>query len=340
MYIAKKNIRGNWKGYTLGNDRGMSVTILNYGGIITKLMVPDQHGNTENVVLGYKNYADYADNANYLGAQVGRVAGRIENSNFHLNGNTYALTNNEGNHHLHGGSNGFHQVVWDAETFQLKDEVKLILNRTSGHLEDGYPGNLDVSIMYTLNNANELTLSYEAKSDQDTPVALTNHTYFNLSGNRKDTVHNHHVEFDGDYFAELDEELIPTGKLIETAETPFDFRSGRLLGNGLKSDTTQQKIVGNGYDHYFVFGEEKTITVSEQNAGRNMEIRTNQPGMVLYTANGLESGLELNDGLSKKYAGVCFEAQAHPAALHHEGFPCVIVRSGETYHSYITYSFK
>ncbi|WP_327288631.1 aldose epimerase family protein [Salimicrobium salexigens] len=331
---------GDWKEYTLENDHGMSVSILNYGGIITKLMVPDRHGRTENVVLGYKNYADYADNANYLGAQIGRVAGRIKNSSFQLNDNSYVLTNNEGNHHLHGGSNGFHQMVWDAETFQSKNEAKLILNRTSTHMEEGYPGNLDVSITYTLNNANELTLSYGASSDQDTPVAMTNHTYFNLSGNRRETVHNHHVEFESDHFAELDEELIPTGRLMETTGTPFDFRNGRSIGEGLKPDTAQQKTVGNGYDHYFVLGKEKTIKVSEQSSGRNMEIRTNQPGMVLYTANGLDAGLALNNGPSQKYAGVCFEAQAHPAALHHEEFPSVIAASGERYHSYITYSFK
>ncbi|WP_164667845.1 aldose epimerase family protein [Virgibacillus doumboii] len=340
MYIAKKYIRDKWKEYTLANDHGMSVSILNYGGIITKMMVPDQHGNAENIVLGYKEYADYASNSNFLGAQIGRVAGRIQDATLKHDGQAYTLERNEGNHHLHGGASGFHQVIWDAETSQSNDEVSLILSHTSSHLEDGYPGNLEVTITYTLNNANELTLTYQAISDQDTPIALTNHSYFNLNGDMKDTVYNHHVQFETGYFVEMDDELIPTGKLIDTAGTPFEFQKGRLLGDGFKPDTLQQKIAGNGYDHYFIFGKEKEVNVVETNSGRKMEIRTNQPGMVLYTANGLDAGLELSNGLSEKYAGVCFEAQAHPAALHHEGFPDIILRKDDLYSRYITYSFK
>lgn len=340
MDITEKRVHGTWREFTLSNDHGMSVSILNFGGIITNLLVPDQHGKTENVVLGYRSYADYEDNPNYLGAQIGRVAGRIKNGHFHLNGSRYELTKNEDKHHLHGGPNGFHQVIWNSETRHSENAVTLVLTSMSKHLENGYPGNLDVSITYTLNNANELTLNYQATSDHDTPVAMTNHTYFNLSGDMKDTVHNHHVQFDSRYMAELDEELIPTGQLIDPADTPFDFRDGRLLGGGLKPETTQQKIAGNGYDHYFMFGNEKTVIVSEKNTGRSLKIHTSEPGMVLYTANGLDEGLKLNAGLSRKHAGVCFEAQAHPAALYHEGFPNILLQAGETYRSYIKYSFK
>src|SRR5699024_8649811 len=340
MNITTKSIQNKWTEFTLTNDYGMSASILNFGGIITKMMVPDQHGKTENVVLGFNNYADYEENTNYLGAQIGPVAGRIQNAAFKLYDKTYTLEENEGNNHLHGGPNGFHQVIWSAETSQSNNEVSLVLTHTGRHLENGYPGNLDVSITYTLNNANELTLNYQATSDHDTPVALTNHTYFNLSGDMKGTVHNHHVQFDSRYFAELNEELIPTGQLIEPVDTSFDFRNGRLLGDGLKPETAQQIIAGNGYDHYFMFGSEKAVTVSEKNTGRTMKIHTSEPGMVLYTANGLDEGLKLNEGLSQKYAGVCFEAQPHPAALHHDGFPNVILPTGETYRSYIKYSFK
>ncbi|GGK05158.1 aldose 1-epimerase [Lentibacillus kapialis] len=339
LKITTKNIQSKWTEFTLTNDHDMSVSILNFGGIITNMMVPDQHGNTENIVLGYNNYADYEKNANYIGAQVGRVAGRIKDGRFYLNGSRYELAKNEGRHHLHGGPNGLHQVIWEADTYQSEHEVSLVLTHTSKHFDNGYPGNLELAITYSLNNTNELTLDYRGKSDQDTPVALTNHTYFNLSGNMKNTVHDHQVQFDSHYVAELDEELMPTGHLIEPIDTPFDFRNGRLLGKGLKPETAQQKIAGNGYDHYFMFGNERAVTVSESNTERTMKIHTSEPGMVLYTANGLDEGLKLNEGLSQKYAGVCFEAQAHPAALHHEGFPNVIVEAGETYRSYITYSF-
>ncbi|WP_010531698.1 aldose epimerase family protein [Lentibacillus jeotgali] len=340
MDITEENVHGKWKEFILTNDHGMSVSILNFGGIITNMIVPDKYGKCENIVLGYNNYADYENNTNYLGAQIGRVASRIKDGSFHLNGSHYELAKNEGTHHLHGGPNGFHQIIWESGTHQSEHEVNLVLTHTSKHLENGYPGNLDISVTYTLNNSNELTLNYQAASDHDTPVALTNHTYFNLSGDMTDTVHNHRVQFDSRYFAELDEELIPTGKLIETTDTPFDFRNGRLLGDGLKSETTQQIIAGNGYDHYVMFGSEKAVTVSENNSGRTMKIHTNAPGVVLYTANGLDEGLKLNEGLSQKYAGVCFEAQPHPAALHHEGFPNVILQTEEKYHSYIKYSFE
>lgn len=340
MDISQKNILNKWKEYTLNNDHGMSVSILNYGGIITKIMVPDQNGKTENVVLSYEDYADYEENSNFLGALVGPVAGRIENATFELDGSTYSLEKNEGQHHLHGGSSGFHQVIWQVETSKSTDEISLTLTHTSSHLDSDYPGNVDVSVIYTLNNANEFTINYKATVDQTTPFAMTNHAYFNLSGDTKNTVDDHFVAFDGDYFAELNHELIPTGNLIQTAGTSFDFHNGRSLGDGFNQESEQQQIAGEGYDHYFIFGSEKRATVNEELSGRIMTITTNQPGMVLYTANGLDANLALSNGPAKKHAGVCFEAQAHPTSLHRKGFPSVILQPDEIYNKYITYIFN
>ncbi len=244
MNIETKDVLGMWKEYTLTNDRGMSVSVLNYGGIITKIIVPDRKGNHENVVLGYRDYKDYNQNPNYFGALIGRVAGRIQGASFELDNKTYNLAANNGENHLHGGPEGFHQVIWEAAPFQKEDAVGLSLTHKSMDGEGGYPGNVDITVTYTLTNENQLVLDYFASSDQTTPITLTNHSYFNLSGRLKNTVHEHRVAIDSSKFVELDEELIPTGKLIPVEGTPFDFRDGRLLGDGFNDDTEQNKIAG------------------------------------------------------------------------------------------------
>lgn len=191
MHVEEKDILGKWKEYTLTNDKNMSISVLNYGGIITKIMVPDRYGMKENVVLGYKNYKDYESNPNYFGALIGRVAGRIQDATFTLNNKSYSLEKNNGENHQHGGSDGFHQVIWDVESFQLEDKIGLNLKYKDE--EGDYPGNLDVEVTYILTNNNQLCINYTAKGDKTTPIALTNHSYFNLSGNLKETVTNHHV---------------------------------------------------------------------------------------------------------------------------------------------------
>ncbi|GAB3055995.1 aldose epimerase family protein [Virgibacillus ainsalahensis] len=341
MHINTTDILGKWKEYTLRNNHGMQVSILNYGGIITKIIAPDRHEHMENVVLGYKDYADYENNANYLGALIGRVAGRIQDAAFEMRGTTYPLESNDGKHHLHGGNNGFHQVIWDAETFQLEDKISLKLSHKSLDGEGGYPGNVDVSVTYTLNDENQLLLDYAASSDQTTPLTLTNHSYFNLSGDLKHTIHNHHVMINSEQFVGLDHELIPTGRLAHVAESPFDFRQGRMLRDGLNEQTEQNKVVGNGYDHYFIFNNKQAcdVVVHEPESGRKLTIHTDQPGMVMYTSNNLDEGMELTNGLSKKHLGVCFETQSSPASLHHEGLPSVLLKPGENYRKQTVFSF-
>lgn len=221
MNIETKDVLGMWKEYTLTNDLGMSVSVLDYGGIITKIIVPDRNGNRENVVLGYKNYQDYNQNSNYFGALIGRVGGRIQGASFELGNKTYNLAANNGNNHLHGGPEGFHQVIWEVAPFLTEEAVGLSLTHKSMDGEGGYPGNIDVTVTYTLTNENELDLNYLASSDQTSPITLTNHTYFNLSGSLKNTVHEHRVAIDSSKFVELDKELIPTGNLIHVEGTPL-----------------------------------------------------------------------------------------------------------------------
>ncbi len=341
MDIEWEKTENNWKVFRLVNDRKMLVEVLNYGGIITKILVPGRNGIQENVVLGYKNYREYAVNPHFLGALIGRVAGRIKDSRFSLDGKSYSLQRNDGNHHLHSGSKGFHHVLWETKPFQANSEIGLELSYMSRDGENGYPGNVKVVVTYKLNNDNKLTIEYKATADQKTPVALTNHSYFNLTGNLKEPVHNHIIQMNSSHFAELDDELIPTGKLLETRGTLFDFTAGRKLGEGIGDGSSQNKIVGNGYDHYFLFSENEQgkVTVKDESSGRVLTICTNQPGLVMYTSNNLDKGLELAEGISDKYLGVCFETQASPAALHYDGFPTVLLNADEIYQKWTTFQF-
>lgn len=344
MEIRSSEVFRNWKEYTLINDNGMSISVLNYGGIITKVIVPDQNNNFENVVLGYKNYKDYETNPHYLGAIIGRVAGRIQEASFNLEGETHRLEANDGCHHLHGGTTGLHQVIWDVTTFSADEKVGLILTYLSNDNDGGYPGNLKIKVTYTLNNNNQLLLDYTASSDKTTPLALTNHTYFNLSGNVKNTVEDHFLTIDSSNYLELNEELVPTGNVINVNNSPFDFRRGRMINEGFNNKFHQNKIVGGGYDHYFIFdndikNKEKAV-ITESNNGRVLTVKTNQPGMVMYTANNLEEKEELREGMSTKHLGVCFETQVHPSSLHHESFPSLILNAGEPYTHQTTMEFS
>jgi len=341
MKIESQDILNKWKLYTLLNDNGMKISFLNYGGIITDISVPNRNNELENVVLGYKNYSDYEDNPNYFGAIIGRVAGRIRNASFTIQNQTYSLDANEGGHHLHGAGGGFHQVIWQSSSFQTDDKVGVTLSHRSLDGEGGYPGTIEVSVTYTLTNNNELILDYSGTSDTTTVLTMTNHSYFNLSGNLTASIHNHHVTMESNEYVELDKELIPTGSKINVENTPFDFRSGRKLIDGINSVSAQNKVANHGYDHYFILNQsqQQNIRVKEDTSGRVMAIKTNQPGVVMYTSNTLDEGLNLTAGKSKPYLGVCFETQASPASLLHEGFPTVILVANELYDKQTVFSF-
>lgn len=341
MKIKSTAILNKWTEFTLVNDHGMEVSILDFGGVITDIITPDQDGAMESVVLGFKDYHDYEANPNFLGSTVGRVAGRIQDASFTLDGETYTLEENEAPNHLHGGSVGMHHVIWDAETKESDDTVSLILTTHSPDGAGGYPGNLDVTVTFTLNNENELRIDYAATSDKKTALTLTNHTYFNLTGNTKGTVREHYITMNSDRFVELDGTSIPTGIITDVTDTPFDFQDGHMLLDGFESTHEQIEIGGHGYDHYFVFSNENEgqIDLIDDLSGRTLVVKTNQPGVVMYTANGLTEGLKLKHGPSRKRLGVCFETQASPASLHHDGFPSVILEANEPYAKHTVFSF-
>lgn len=342
MKVDIREVHNGWKAYTLTSSNGTQAEILDFGGIITKLNVPDKNGNLENVVIGYDDYADYESNPNYFGALIGRVAGRISGSAFEMAGQKHELPANDGPNHLHGGPGGFHQRVWEALPFQMDGTAGVKLTLASEDGNQGYPGSVKITVTYTLNEKNELTVSYEAVSDKTTPLTLTNHSYFNLSGNLKDTIHGHRLKMNSSKYLELDDTLIPTGQLNEVEGTSFDFRSGRQIGDGLNMDTEQQKNASGGYDHYFIFDHENagTITLSEQESGRILNVHTDQPGVVLYTSNSLGDDLTLAGGRSQKHLGVCLETQGSPASLHHTGFPEIILQAGDVYRKQTTFTFS
>ncbi|MDX8045127.1 aldose epimerase family protein [Gracilibacillus sp. S3-1-1] len=330
-----------WKEFTLINDHHMSVSILNFGGIITKIFAPNRDGKLENVVLGFKNYEDYLDNPGFFGALIGRVAGRIEQARFEIDGKSYTVPKNEGDHHLHGGEPGFHKSIWNAQPFENNNEVGLTLTLKSEDGANGYPGNVTMTVTYTLNNDNAFTITYEGTADQKTVLTSTNHSYFNLSGNLQADIQNHEITLDSSKFVELDDELIPTGNILDVDDTVYDFRNGRLMKDGVTSDYKQNLIANHGYDHYFLFDHSKqeSAVVYEKESGRTLTVTTDQPGVVMYTSNNLPEGLELPERESVRYLGLCLETQASPASIHHEGFPSVWLDKDEKYFAKTTFTF-
>lgn len=324
--------------YTLANNQGMSVTVSNFGCIIMDIQTPDLEGKLESVVLGFNHLEDYINWSPYFGAVVGRVAGRIKDAQFELDGNVYPLVKNEGFNHLHGGPNGFHQKVWTAYVFEEKLAVGVRFSIISSDGEEGYPGNLHVQVEYRLTEENEFVISYQATSDKKTIINLTNHSYFNLSGNLKNDIMNHKLYLNSDRFLELDKGLLPTGNILNVYETAFDFQNGRYLMEGLTSKHPQNVIVGNGYDHPFMFKEKeerKAILYCEEN-GRYLQIETDQPGVILYTSNQLEGDYLIRGVKPRKYLGVCLETQR----LHQHDFPSIILGENEEYRARTKYKFS
>ncbi|WHY59644.1 aldose epimerase family protein [Cytobacillus firmus] len=326
------------KSYTISNDHGMSVSCIDYGGIITGIYVPDREGNIENVILGFDTLEEYINHSPFFGAIIGRAAGRIAGSAFTLDGTVYQLKKNDGEHQLHGGTGGFHQVIWDSAAEKGLNEANIKFSYISPDGEEGYPGTLEVTVNYTLNNDNELVISYEAISDIKTIINLTNHTYFNLSGDLKRDILEHEVTIKSDHFLELDETLIPTGEFIHVENTPFDFRAGKKIKEGVKSGHPQNMLAGGGYDHPFLLNSGE-MTVVDSASGRKLAVETDRPSVVLYTANMLGSDFKIRGVQSKSHLGLCLETQCPPDSVHHEHFPSIVLEKNEVYKTKTSFKF-
>lgn len=326
--------------FTLRNSRGMSAKVMTYGGILTELWVPDRNGKLENVVLGFDNLEQYLKGHPFFGAITGRVANRIAKGRFTLDGTEYKLAINNGPNSLHGGLKGFDKVNWQAlPSITAEGHQSLQLTYRSKDGEEGFPGNLDVTVTYTVTAENELQIDYEATTDKASPINLTNHSYFNLAG--KGTILEHEVALEADNYTPVNEELIPTGQIASVKGTPLDFTQPRKIGERI----AQLKPNPGGYDHNFVLnsgGKSLALAarVKEVASGRVLEVYTTEPGIQLYTGNFLDGKLRGAGGnVYEQHTGFCLETQHFPDSVNQPNFPSTILRPGETYRSRTVFKF-
>ena len=332
--------------YTIDNKSGMSVSLIDYGATIVKLIVPDRDGNFSDVVCGYDDISSYENGDGYQGATVGRVANRISKGHFILDGEEYSLFINDGKNHLHGGEHGFNSKLWDAKALKGVSNT-VVMKYVSCNMEENYPGKLNVSVTYTLTEDDVLVIHYGAATDKKTVVNLTNHSYFNLGGYDSGSVLDHVLQVDADTYLATDEELIPTGKIKNTEGTAFDFRAGKKIGTDFYSDDKDLKIAG-GYDHCFNFtdgcarGLCHRVTLYDEKSGRKMKLITNYPSVQIYTANFMNNAKYpfKNSFMQAKQNAVCLESQYKPDSVNHENFDDITLDVGQVYNKSIIFDFS
>ena len=328
--------------YTLSNSKGVEVRIMTYGGTVVSLKVPDRGGKLGDVVLGYDDLEGYLKNNPYFGSIIGRYANRIAKGRFSLNGRQYVLAQNNGENHLHGGIKGFDKVVWKATEVQGSDSVGLSLSYVSKDGEEGYPGNLSVTVVYTLTENNDLRIDYSATTDQDTVVNLSHHSYFNLAGDG--SILNHSLMINADRFTPVDKTLIPTGELRSVKGTPMDFTRSTAVG-GRIDQSYEQLTLGGGYDHNWVLnrsgrGLSLAARLTEPTSGRTMEVFTTEPGIQFYTGNFLDGSITGKGGrVYNKRHGLCLETQHFPDSPNKSKFPSTVLKRGQSFASTTVYRF-
>jgi len=326
--------------FTLKNPNGMVVKVITYGAIITEIHAPDRNGNLGDIVLGFDNLEAYLKGHPYFGAAIGRVGNRIAKAQFTLDGKTYQLAANDGANHLHGGVSGFDKVVWGATAAATKDAAQVEFTYGSKDGEEGYPGNLKVTMTYKLTAKDELRIDYRATTDKATPVNLTNHSYWNLAG--EGDILGHELRLFANAYTPVDDTLIPTGEIRIVKDSPMDFTEPKPIGRHLKQLTNKPQ----GYDHNFVLnshGRALAIAarVVEPKTGRVLEILTDQPGVQFYSGNFLDGALTGKRGVVyQQYYGFCLETQHFPDSVNHPGFPSVILRPGQVYKTTTVHRFS
>ena len=323
--------------YTMKNHYGMEVDIINYGGIITSIRVPDKNNDPGDVVLGFDTLEEYLGSHPYFGAMVGRVCNRVGKSRFELEGKIYHITANEGANHLHGGTKGFDKQLWTVFTDKTLDQVSLILGYESQDGEEGYPGTLLVEVEYSLNDRNELAISCRAKTDKPTHVNLTNHSYFNLN-NCQGSITDHELFIDAHKVTELDKESIPTGRILPVESTAYDFRLARAIGEEIAK-------VEPGFDINYVLGMgsrelTRVAALYDPNSGRTMEVLTTMPGIQLYTSNYIDGIKGKSGKIYEKHSAVCLETQYFPDSANQPSFPSTVLNPGEEFSALTIYRFS
>ncbi len=327
--------------YTLQNRHGMKAKVITYGAILTELHAADREGNFKSVVLGFDNLDQYLKGHPFFGAIAGRYANRIAKGKFQLDGKEYKLATNNGNNHLHGGKVGFDKKVWMASPSEEADRAALALSYVSNDMEEGYPGNLVVTVTYTLTDENELIVDYVGTTDKKTVINLTNHSYFNLAGSG--TILDHELQIEADQYTPVDAELIPTGEIANVKGTPLDFTMPHKIGERHASTGIKPA----GYDHNFVLRGGVTTKrrlaarVFEPKSGRVMEVYTTEPGVQLYTAPGLNGSLTGVGGVNyPQFGGLCLETQHYPDSPNRPNFPSTVLAPGNKYQTSTSFKFS
>lgn len=344
MSITKRVFGRNKEGllvheFKIENELGEYVTVLDYGCTITSINILNKEEKLIDVCLGYKTIEEYEENISYIGAVVGRHANRIKEGKFILNGVEYELSVNNGPNHLHGGIKGFDKFLWNHTI----SENSITFFRLSKHLEEGYPGELDVEVKYEFNNDRELKISYYATTDSETIVNLTNHCYFNLNGENKGDILGHTLKLNSSRFTENDNNCLPTGKILDVKDSPFDFREEKAIGKDINNDNIQLKN-GLGYDHNFILDSNEDLKhvglIKGNKSGIEMNIYTTCPGVQFYSGNVLEGETGKSGTIYDKRYGLCLETQYFPNSLECKNFPSVIIKKGESFKESTIYRFS
>tara|TARA_R110002167_G_scaffold15848_10_gene62884 strand:+ start:854 stop:2032 length:1179 start_codon:yes stop_codon:yes gene_type:complete len=331
--------------YALKNENGMAVDIITYGGRITTLSVPDKNGHLDNVVLGFDALDLYEQNNPFFGALVGRYGNRIAKAKFSIDGTEYNLAANDGPNSLHGGIKGFDKMVWKAKAETTDNAAMLHLTYLSKDMEEGFPGNLQTEVTYTLKNDNSLEVTYEATTDKPTVLNLTQHSYFNLSGDFSKSILDHEMTLNANAFLPVDATLIPTGKLMEVKGTPFDFTTAKTIGKEIEAND-DQLIKGKGYDHCWVLNDQNkglrlAASAYHRESGRMLQVFTDEPGVQFYTGNFLDGSLPTRKGGTYGHrSGFCLETQHYPDSPNQTDFPSVRLNPGERYVSHTIFNFS
>lgn len=322
--------------YTLTNAKGMEARVMTYGGTLVSVKAPDRKGRMADVILGFNSAEPYVAGVPFYGATIGRYGNRIAGGKFTLDGKTYQLPLNDGRNSLHGGTKGFDKRLWTAEPIEGKQGSALKLTYISADGEEGYPGQLTVHVTYQLRNDNSLDIKYEATTDKPTVVNLTNHSYFNLSGNPNNPILDHLLKINADRFTPIDSTLIPTGELRPVKGTPFDFTKATAIGARINDNDEQLKF-GRGYDHNWVLNKAKPGTMTtaavltDPTTGRMLEVKTTEPGLQFYSGNFMDGKPAGKGTVYQHRTGLCLETQHFPDSPNHPSFPSTVLRPGQTY---------
>lgn len=329
--------------YTLTNANGVVVKVTNFGGVITSINVPDKNGKMGDVVLGFDNVDGYLKNKSFFGAVIGRYGNRIGKGQFELDGKKYQLTLNDGVNHLHGGTVGFDKILWDAKPFKTDTTVGVTLTHLSPDGDQGYPGNLNVTVVYELNNSNEFVMKYKATTDKATPINMTQHPYFNMAGGG--TILDQELQINASRYTPIDNTLIPTGEIAPVKGTPFDFTKAHKIGDMIAQENVQLKN-GGGYDHNWALDKKSDsewgldATFTDPKSGRVLEVWSDEPGIQFYSGNFLDGKVD-GKGVNFVYRGaICLEPQHFPDSPNKANFPSTILKPGAEYNSKLSFKFS